>query len=142
MSADPLGTVRREDHDGGHSIWVLVGRALVRGLDPTPFRDWSWLCIESTDIERLGFRATGQPLNSTVIGSVPGTPAVDGITGSIDWAREVLREAGIDPRTRLIQAVKELRSRSGSAGGPPMSLYRARDLAEALIAEQSIGGPS
>jgi hypothetical protein len=76
--SDPVGTVRREEHDGGYSIWVLVHRALIQGYGSEAFV-WAnpeWLCIDSTATGNCGQRFAAD--NATVqtfpvIGAVPGT---------------------------------------------------------------------
>jgi hypothetical protein len=77
-----VGTVRREEHDGGYSIWVLVHRALVEGYGSRE-HVWcnpEWLCIESTTVENCGKRLPEGEMDGRdcpVIGAVPGTAAAN-----------------------------------------------------------------
>ncbi len=69
--SDPVGTVRREEHDGGHSTWVQVS---------TQIDGEYWLCVWSASPGKLGYDWSGNFPGAiedvtTVIGAVPGTPA-------------------------------------------------------------------
>jgi len=76
MSAQ-VGTVRREEHEGGYSIWVLVHRALCQGFGSSQqvWRNPEWLCIESTVTENCGGRLPESAEPGVVTGVVPGTDA-------------------------------------------------------------------
>jgi hypothetical protein len=88
-----VGTVRREDHDGGYSIWVLVHRALCQGFGSTQqvWRNPEWLCIESTAVGNCGQSLSSEEEFGRTIGVVPGTEAAE--------QRDVDREVRED-RTR------------------------------------------
>ena len=71
----PVGTVIREDHDGGYSIWVLVHRALCQGYGEREkvWRNPEWLCVESTSASNCGSRlVVWERPSGEVIGAVPG----------------------------------------------------------------------
>lgn len=61
---DPIGTVRREDHDGGHSVFVKD-----TGYHP-------WVCVFSTASGNTGGSlGNDEVVGMSVTGTVPGTPA-------------------------------------------------------------------
>ncbi len=69
MAVDLVGTVRKEHHDGGYSLWVLVEHA---------FSGPTWLCTESTARGNKGQELAGDMMwgkNTPVIGAVPGSKA-------------------------------------------------------------------
>ena len=89
-----VGTVIREVHEGGYSIWVLVHRALCQGYGDRQqvWRNPEWLCIESTATGNCGARfAESERPTGGVIGSVPGTAAAlastqaDAADKSVHW---------------------------------------------------------
>jgi len=66
-SEDPIGTLRREDHADGHSIWLSTQDRLGRR---------GWFCVHSTVVGNLGGRVEHDEVAGLpVIGSIPGTPA-------------------------------------------------------------------
>lgn len=76
---DLIGTVRREEHEDGFSIWVKVAQAQVSAFNPlktvvAP----EWLCVYSTDNSRCGDRINRsfvERADNRVTGTIPGTPA-------------------------------------------------------------------
>lgn len=80
--ADPIGTVRREEHGTDFSIWVKVAQAQCHAYNPlrtvvAP----EWLCVSSTVPENCGDRTHWSLVELDevpVIGAVPGTPAAQG----------------------------------------------------------------
>ena len=73
-----VGTVIREEHEDGYSIWVLVHRALCQGygVRQLVWRNPEWVCIESTAVGNCGGRLPeSPPPPGDVIGAVPGTAA-------------------------------------------------------------------
>jgi len=64
-----IGTIRLENHQNGHSVWILVHDKQRR----------YWLCVYSTSPGNRGYRF---PVGSTfeskseVVGGVPFTPSV------------------------------------------------------------------
>lgn len=88
--SDAIGTVRREDHDGGYSIWVKVG---VLCHDDS--LDAAWQCVFSTAIGNIGETLKDefaeQPKN-TVIALLPGTPASEPIGVVLDRAVASVQE--------------------------------------------------
>lgn len=75
-STDPVGTVRREDHEGGYSIWIRVGRSMFEGYgsNAVVFVKPAWRCVYSTVNGNSGATFAEIP-DFPVIGAVPGTPA-------------------------------------------------------------------
>lgn len=73
-----VGTVRREEHEGGYSIWVLVHRALCSGFGSSQqvWRNPEWLCIESSEARNCGGRLPESDSPGVLIGVVPGTAAL------------------------------------------------------------------
>lgn len=72
MDDDLIGTVRREDFESGHSIWVRLD------ADATPGNEWS--CVWSTYWSNIGCtRSPAAVADDLVIGAVPGTPAAAGL---------------------------------------------------------------
>lgn len=65
--SDPIGTIRREEHDGGYSIWVRVD--FDRRRDERP-----WLCVHSTAWGNVGERLAHAE-GFEVVGAIPHTPA-------------------------------------------------------------------
>jgi hypothetical protein len=96
---DPIGTVRREDHEDepvGYSIWLRQDP----GYPDSEMRDTEWTCIWSTSPGNIGVRH-GDDITtcSRVIGAVPGTPAqtaadvrlddrVETLPGGLYWTDE------------------------------------------------------
>lgn len=73
---DLIGTVRREVHDDGYSIWVLVSPDFADSYSVVRY----WLCIESTAHGNCGARVTPPDADIDsfkVIGVVPGTEAAE-----------------------------------------------------------------
>lgn len=67
---DKIGQVRIENHEGGHSVWVMIDGSGGLG---------EWLCVWSTAPGNL---QADLPLGyiesrSEVVGAVPGTPAAN-----------------------------------------------------------------
>jgi hypothetical protein len=88
--SDPLGTVRKEEHQGGHSIWV---RQLPTYPD-SEFTDTEWTCIWSTAEGNIGQRVgDGLTEASEIIGAVPGTPAHTGEDVEVGARAETLPES-------------------------------------------------
>lgn len=79
---DPkVGEIRREDHDGGYSLWQSVEGPEGQGL---------WLCTFSTAFGNRGETLLWQQVaDLPVIGSVPGTPAADAEKRQRDVTREL-----------------------------------------------------
>jgi hypothetical protein len=78
-----VGTVIREEHEDGYSIWVLVHRALVEGYGSSEhvWRNPEWLCIESIAVGNCGSRlSTADRPPGEVLGAVPGTAAATDAT--------------------------------------------------------------
>jgi len=72
MTDDPIGTVRREDFESGHSIWVRLDS------DATPGNEWS--CVWSAYWSNIGCtRSPAAVADDPIIGAVPGTPAAAGL---------------------------------------------------------------
>lgn len=72
MADDPIGTVRREEHEGGYSIW--------QRLHPNATPGNEWMCVWSTVWQNI--EATlphGAAGAFPVIGAVPGTSAAAGL---------------------------------------------------------------
>lgn len=80
-STDPVGTVRREEHEDGYSIWQRVGtcRSVWDNTDSRYVSEPSsvWRCVHSTSAGNLGAHLMGYQISGewAVIGAVPGTPA-------------------------------------------------------------------
>jgi hypothetical protein len=98
---DPIGTVRREDHEdgSGHTVWLRQDP----GYPDSEMRDTEWTCIWSTALGNIGVRL-GDDITtcSRVIGAVPGTPAqtaadiqlndrVETLPGALYWTDEPVR---------------------------------------------------
>ena len=70
----PIGTVLREEHEGGFSVWARVGRTKMnlntRVLRVVP----EWLCVYSTAPGDNG-EWLAEAGDWPVIGAVPGTPS-------------------------------------------------------------------
>lgn len=77
---DLIGTIRREEHEGGFSIWAKVAQAQVIMPNNQTIVAAEWLCIHSTAPgncgERLNHRLVKRA-SSPIVGSVPGTPAAE-----------------------------------------------------------------
>lgn len=100
--ADPIGTVRREDHDEGHSIWVRQDP----GYPDNCFYDTDWTCIWSTvgkSGDRIGEEIVAR---STVIGQVPGSPAQTGSDVEIGDRVRVLAEPYQGELGKIINVVQ------------------------------------
>ena len=75
---DLVGTVRREEHEGGYSLFALVEKAVVEIGRPFPYKTSVWLCIHSTASGNCGETISfEQAERHPVIGYIPGTPAFD-----------------------------------------------------------------
>jgi hypothetical protein len=79
---ETVGTVKREDHEGGYSIWVRVGRSAPEwdkgSRKYVTAEDFPvWLCVHSTTIGNLGYTFDDLPDSIPTIGVVPGTPAAE-----------------------------------------------------------------
>lgn len=102
---DPIGTVRREDHDDddgespGYTIWVRQDP----GYPDSEMVNTEWTCIWSTSLGNIGGRH-GDSITevSRVIGAVPNTPAqtaadvrlndrVETLPGALYWTDEPVR---------------------------------------------------
>jgi len=74
VSADLVGTVRREDYDGGYSIW-LRARTTAAGEH--------WVCVHSSAPGNpgMGWGQGWAPIedHTVIIGAVPGTPAAEAL---------------------------------------------------------------
>jgi hypothetical protein len=95
---DPIGTVRREDHEvEGHTIWVRQDP----GYPDSEMTDTEWTCVWSTFAPSMGRRMGDEAVTevSRVIGYVPGTPAqtaadvqlndrVETLPGTLYWTDE------------------------------------------------------
>lgn len=69
-STDPVGTVRREEHEGGYSIWQRHQPDATRGNE--------WTCVWSTARGNIECTAPHPAVaDFPVIGAVPGTPAAE-----------------------------------------------------------------
>lgn len=77
--SDLIGTIRREEHEGGFSIWAKVAQAQVHAYNPVrTIVAAEWLCVYSTAEgncgERLNYRFVERD-SIPVVGVIPGTPA-------------------------------------------------------------------
>jgi hypothetical protein len=69
---DPAGTLRREDHADGYSLWVRVVNTGYGLLPPTA----AWVCVWSTARGNCGNTLpVGCLYDTPIIGVVPGSPA-------------------------------------------------------------------
>ena len=98
-AGDPaVGEIRREDHDGGHSIWQV---------EEHEDGERYWRCTYSTAKGNRGVTfELGQMLDLPVIGAVPGTPAAEAqqqIADALpDWERELIeKESAARPWVRV-----------------------------------------
>lgn len=78
--SDLIGTIRREEHEGGFSIWAKVAQAQVIMPNQRVVAAAEWLCVFSTAEgncgERLHRYIVERPDNP-VVGFIPGTPAAE-----------------------------------------------------------------
>lgn len=83
MSTDEIGTVRREDHEDGYSIWLRFSP------NATPGNEWT--CVHSTDWPRIeSTRSPDEVAAFPVIGVVPGTPAEAEAEAAVSTCRCVI----------------------------------------------------
>ena len=68
---DEIGTVRREDHENGYSLWLLT----QYGCDRAP----TWRCVYSTALGNSGYQiwstdedGNRRIANTSIVGSLPG----------------------------------------------------------------------
>ena len=106
---DPIGTIRRETHDAGHSIWVRMDP----GYPDNQLVDTEWTCIWSTApgniAERLGSPIIEQDKNP-IIGQVRDTPAYTGVDVEIG-DKVAIRSAGDeDPVVAEVWKISEVAS--------------------------------
>lgn len=72
---DPIGTVRREEHGDGQTIWARI----PPGYPDSEFVGTEWTAIWSTVKGNLGVRRGDEEIiQFPVIGEIPGTPADTG----------------------------------------------------------------
>lgn len=72
---DPVGTVRREEHGDGHSIWVRQHP----GYPDSELTGTEWTCVWSTVPGKPGDRLEDETASAfALVGAVPGTPADTG----------------------------------------------------------------
>lgn len=77
---DPIGTVRREEHEGGFSIWAKVAQAQVIMPNSQIVMAAEWLCVYSTAEGNCGERLNRflvERASNPVVGFIPGTPAAE-----------------------------------------------------------------
>ncbi|PWK81656.1 hypothetical protein C8D88_11667 [Lentzea atacamensis] len=79
--SDLIGTIRREEHEGGFSIWAKVAQAQVHAFNPVrTVVAAEWLCVYSTAEGNCGERLHRMFVErdaNPVVGFVPGTPAAE-----------------------------------------------------------------
>jgi hypothetical protein len=101
-SKDLLGTVRREDHEAGHSVWQCV-------IVPTNHNWRRWECVWSTAPGNIGSFLSHETVAASgfpVVGTVPGTPAADldaerKLDEIPEWKHQLLAEQEADECTFL-----------------------------------------
>jgi hypothetical protein len=72
---DPIGTIRREEHGDGHTIWARI----PPGYPDSELVDTEWTAIWSTAEGNLGQRLGDEVISQhPMIGVIPGTPAETG----------------------------------------------------------------
>ncbi len=83
------GTVRREDHEGGHSVWQAVEERTRR----------YWLCVYSTTFSNIGSSLPDQEVSGfPVIGAAPGTPAAEAEAATDDQYATKTNVCHVDER--------------------------------------------
>lgn len=111
--ADPIGTIRREGYDGGHSIWVRMDP----GYPDNQFADTEWTCIWSTTEKNIGERLGSAVEEFHLLGGVAATPAITGVDVQVGDRVEVLADV-------LYWTQKPVRGRiTGADQGPPGEPY-------------------
>lgn len=78
--SDLVGTIRREDHEGGFSIWAKVAQAQVIMPSSRVVAAAEWLCVYSTAEGNCGERLHRYIVerdSNPVVGMIPGTPAAE-----------------------------------------------------------------
>lgn len=78
--SDLIGTIRREEHEGGFSIWAKVAQAQIIMPNQKVVAAAEWLCVYSTAAGNCGerlHRFLVERESNPVVGCVPGTPAAD-----------------------------------------------------------------
>jgi hypothetical protein len=76
--SDLIGTIRREEHEGGFSIWAKVAQAQVILPGNRTVVAAEWLCVHSTAEGNCGERlhhTLVEKLDNPIVGAIPGTPA-------------------------------------------------------------------
>lgn len=72
---DPIGTVRREEHEGGYSIWLRQDP----GYPDNQMTDTEWTCVHSTAPGNISVRlGTRIEEIAPIVSAVFGTPAFTG----------------------------------------------------------------
>ncbi len=84
---DLVGTIRKETHEGGYSIWMLVAHAFVERSSKLSMRS-AWLCVYSTAVGNCGeyLPITHDMSNFPIIGYAPGTPAHDDMFVTVEFS--------------------------------------------------------
>lgn len=80
--SDLIGTVRREEHEGGFSIWAKVAQAQIIMPNQRVVAAAEWLCVFSTAEGNCGERLNRvlvERLDNPVVGVIPGTPAAQAV---------------------------------------------------------------
>jgi hypothetical protein len=78
--SDLIGTIRREEHEGGFSIWAKVAQAQVILPGNRTVVAAEWLCVHSTAEGNCGeriHRYMAERDDNPIVGFIPGTPAAE-----------------------------------------------------------------
>jgi hypothetical protein len=78
--SDLIGTIRREEHEGGFSIWAKVAQAQVILPGNRTVVAAEWLCVHSTAEGNCGeriHRYMAERVDNPIVGFIPGTPAAE-----------------------------------------------------------------
>lgn len=76
--SDRVGTIRREEHNEGFSIWSKVAQAQVIMPGSRTIVAAEWLCVYSTIEANCGMRVHSnfvEHKGNPKVGVIPGTPA-------------------------------------------------------------------
>jgi hypothetical protein len=77
---DSIGTIRREEHEGGFSIWAKVAQAQVILPGGRTVIGAEWLCVFSTAEGNCGERLNRtlvERRSNPIVGVIVGTPAAE-----------------------------------------------------------------
>lgn len=101
---DPIGTVRREEHEGGYSIWVRQDP----GYPDSEFAETEWTCIHSTAPGNIGCRTgNGIAEKSEIVDTVFGTPAYTGEDVEMNQLVRVTRPGPDQGRHGFVRAIAQ-----------------------------------